>query len=195
MFGGMTDIMRNAGKEQSGIYKAMFIAQKAAAIAQAIVNTEEGATKALAMGPFGIPLSTYIRAAGYTSVAAMAAQTIQGMAHDGIDSVPETGTWLLQKGERVTTANTSAKLDSVLERIDARQRGARASQQEAANQNFRKSSPTVNLIEDRSRAGTVQTREGVDREEIIDIFVADIRGGGRSADAIEMTYPVRRMGR
>ena len=42
---------------------------------------------------------------------------LQGQAHDGIDSVPETGTWLLQKGERVTTAKTSAKLDATLDRI------------------------------------------------------------------------------
>lgn len=42
---------------------------------------------------------------------------LQGQAHDGIDSVPETGTWLLQKGERVTTAKTSAKLDATLERV------------------------------------------------------------------------------
>ena len=40
------------------------------------------------------------------------------MAHDGIDAVPETGTWLLQKGERVTTAATSAKLDATLERVN-----------------------------------------------------------------------------
>lgn len=39
------------------------------------------------------------------------------MAHDGIDSVPQTGTWLLQKGERVTTASTSAKLDATLDRV------------------------------------------------------------------------------
>lgn len=42
---------------------------------------------------------------------------LAGMAHDGIDSVPETGTWLLQRGERVTTAETSAKLDRTLERV------------------------------------------------------------------------------
>ena len=42
---------------------------------------------------------------------------LQGKAHDGIDSVPETGTWLLQKGERVTTAKTSAKLDATLDRV------------------------------------------------------------------------------
>jgi hypothetical protein len=42
---------------------------------------------------------------------------LHGQAHDGIDSVPETGTWLLQKGERVTTAKTSAKLDATLDRV------------------------------------------------------------------------------
>jgi len=49
--------------------------------------------------------------------AAVSAIALSGMAHDGIDSVPNDGTWLLQKGERVTTAETSAKLDGVLEDI------------------------------------------------------------------------------
>ena len=48
---------------------------------------------------------------------------LQGQAHDGIDSVPETGTWLLQKGERVTTAKTSAKLDSNLDRFENQSTG------------------------------------------------------------------------
>ncbi|MCZ7839713.1 phage tail tape measure protein [Leclercia adecarboxylata] len=50
-------------------------------------------------------------------VAAVGTSALAGMAHDGIDSVPETGTWLLQKGERVTTASTSAKLDATLEKV------------------------------------------------------------------------------
>lgn len=41
------------------------------------------------------------------------------MAHDGIDSIPATGTWLLEKGERVTTAETSAKLDKTLSDIQS----------------------------------------------------------------------------
>lgn len=49
---------------------------------------------------------------------------LAGMAHDGIDSVPEDGSWFLQKGERVTTAQTSAKLDAMLSRIDNRLSGA-----------------------------------------------------------------------
>jgi lambda family phage tail tape measure protein len=51
-------------------------------------------------------------------VAGVATSSLAGMAHDGIDSVPETGTWLLQKGERVVTSQTSAKLDETLERVN-----------------------------------------------------------------------------
>jgi lambda family phage tail tape measure protein len=45
---------------------------------------------------------------------------LSGMAHDGIDSVPQDGTWFLQTGERVTTAETSAKLDRTLSEIQSR---------------------------------------------------------------------------
>ncbi len=51
---------------------------------------------------------------------------LKGQAHDGIDSVPETGTWLLQKGERVTTAKTSAKLDATLDRVGRQSTGGQA---------------------------------------------------------------------
>ncbi|QKG45324.1 phage tail tape measure protein [Providencia rettgeri] len=40
--------------------------------------------------------------------------SLTGMAHSGIDRVPETGTWLLEKGERVMTQDTSARLDKLL---------------------------------------------------------------------------------
>lgn len=50
-------------------------------------------------------------------VAAISGLALAGMAHDGIDKIPETGTWLLKKGERVTTAGTSAKLDATLEQV------------------------------------------------------------------------------
>lgn len=59
---------------------------------------------------------------------------LQGQAHDGIDSVPETGTWLLQKGERVTTAKTSTKLDATLDRVANQSTGGGATY-----------SPTINI--------------------------------------------------
>lgn len=38
---------------------------------------------------------------------------IVGMAHNGIESVPREGTWLLDKGERVYTNESAAKLDAM----------------------------------------------------------------------------------
>jgi len=117
--GQSAQLLQSIGQEGSLAYKTLFIASKAAAMAQAAINTELAATKAMAEGGLimGIPAATAIRAVGYASVALIAGQSLAGMAHDGIDRVPETGTWLLQKGERVVTASTSAKLDATLERV------------------------------------------------------------------------------
>ncbi|CAM8681569.1 phage tail tape measure protein [Leclercia sp. M-A074-M] len=117
--GQSAQMLQSIGQEGSIAYKTLFIASKAAAMAQAVINTELAATKAMAEGGLimGIPAATAIRAVGYASVAMIAGQSLAGMAHDGIDRVPETGTWLLQKGERVVTASTSAKLDATLERV------------------------------------------------------------------------------
>ncbi|MCH0749550.1 phage tail tape measure protein [Pseudomonas aeruginosa] len=112
-------------------------------------------------------------------VAGVAASALAGMAHDGIDAVPETGTWLLQKGERVTTAETSAKLDKTLDDVRSNQSSGGA--------------PTINLIEDRSRAGQVNTRRQ-DDQYIIDVVVADLFGDGRSSKAIGSSFGIRRSG-
>lgn len=72
------------------------------------------------VGPAAAPAAAAAAAAATAPmVAGVASAALAGMAHDGIDAVPETGTWLLQKGERVTTAETSAKLDRTLDRIDS----------------------------------------------------------------------------
>lgn len=117
--GDAADMMGQLAGEGSDAYKALFLASKAAAIAQTMVSTEVAAAKALELGPIaGIPAASLVRGLGYASVGMIAATTVSGMAHDGIDSVPETGTWLLEKGERVTTAETSAKLDATLARLE-----------------------------------------------------------------------------
>ena len=106
---------------------------------------------------------------------------LTGMAHDGIDSVPKTGTWLLEQGERVTTKDTSAKLDATLDRIDKNSSGG--------------SGTVVNVIEDPSRAGQTQTRMNSDGEEETDVFVNDIAGGGPRARIMEDVYGLQRQGR
>ncbi len=116
VWGSMTQMVKDAAGEGSAAYKAMFLAQQAIAIGQAIINTELGATKALAEGGMimGVPAATMVRAMGYASVGLIAAQTIQGMAHDGIDNIPKEGTWLLDKGERVVDSRTNSDLKDYL---------------------------------------------------------------------------------
>ena len=113
VWGSMTQMVKDAAGEGSAAYKAMFLAQQAIAIGQAIINTELGATAALKVDPTGF-MSMMTRGIGYASVGLIAAQTIQGMAHDGIDNIPKEGTWLLDKGERVVDSRTNADLKDYL---------------------------------------------------------------------------------
>lgn len=114
-------------------------------------------------------------------VAGVASSVLTGMAHDGIDAVPETGTWLLQKGERVTTASTSAKLDKTLDDV-------------SKGTNMRGGNTVVNMYEDPNKAGQVVESEGDQGERQIDIFVADLLGDGRTADALSRKFGLRSQG-
>jgi len=54
---------------------------------------------------------------------------------------------------------------------------------------------TVQVVENRSRAGTTDTRTGPDGEEIVRIFVADVRGDGPMVKSLETTFGLTRRGR
>lgn len=59
------DMMKQMAGEGSAAYKVLFLASKAAAIAQTMVSTEVAATKALELGPImGIPAASLIRGLG-----------------------------------------------------------------------------------------------------------------------------------
>lgn len=93
-------VLRASGKEQTALGKAAFLAQKAIAVAEIILNTELGAAKAMGLGPFGIPLAQYIRAAGYASAGMVAGlaigQVVGGRAYGG----PTTAGQLYRVNER-----------------------------------------------------------------------------------------------
>lgn len=175
--GTLTDMAKTYAGEQSGIYKAMFAASKAFAIAQSLVAIQAGIAQAAA-NPWPANL------AAMASVAAATASIIGnisavGMAHDGIDSVPQDGTWLLQKGERVTTAQTSAKLDKTLDGIQGGAGGG----------------VTVNVIESRDKAGTQEKRTDADGKQWVDLFVADIAGDGPASRSMQQAFGLQRQGR
>ena len=76
------DLTKATGKEAldelSKHSKAAFKINKALAMADAVVNTARGVTKALALGPFGIPLAVAIGALGAAQIATIASRKYQG---------------------------------------------------------------------------------------------------------------------
>ncbi len=187
--GQSAQLLQGIGQEGSLAYKTLFIASKAAAMAQAVINTELAATKAMAEGGLimGIPAATAIRAVGYASVALIAGQSLAGMAHDGIDRVPETGTWLLQKGERVVTASTSAKLDATLERVQqSRQANAGGTFNIQNSFTGKPDDATLEAIDQRNRQLVVSIRK-----EMAAQVVKPDNDFGR---ALRSVYPNRRGG-
>lgn len=100
-------------------------ANAAAMSLQAGLNAYASTAAIPIIGPAAAPaaMATALTVTGPLAQA-VGMTALSGMAHDGIDSVPEDGSWFLQKGERVTTAQTSAKLDAMLSRIDNSLSGA-----------------------------------------------------------------------
>ena len=98
--------------------------------------------------------------------------------------MPETGTWLLEKGERVTTSETSAKLDATLDNI---QRGNNSNSSASGN-------VIVNINEDASKAGQVKESQNND-QRVIDIFVANVMGDGQAASVIQNKFGLVARGR
>jgi len=83
-FGQMMDIVSQLKDENTKTYKTIFALNKAAAFAQAIINTEEGATKALAQGGiYGSALAMVVRASGYASAGIIAGQALAGPSGNG----------------------------------------------------------------------------------------------------------------
>ncbi|GAA3721090.1 hypothetical protein GCM10022421_31950 [Oceanisphaera sediminis] len=77
----------------------------------------------------------------------------------------------------------SDRLDHTLGRVN--------SQQQRGGQ----SNVTVNLIEDRNKAGQVEQRQREDGSSEINAFVTDIGSGGERAQMLEQTYGLQRRGR
>lgn len=111
---------RLVGETTSQSSTAALTGNAVAMSAQAAIAAYASTAAIPITGPIAAPAAAAAAlAATAPYVAAVAASSgLSGMAHDGIDAVPETGTWLLQKGERVTTASTSAKLDATLDRVN-----------------------------------------------------------------------------
>ena len=105
MMGNATDqllgIMKRSGQEQTALGKAVFLASKAIAVAEILINTEVAASKAGAqMGIFGIPMAMMIRATGYASAGMVAGMAIADASAEGGYDIPSGTNPVTQLHER-----------------------------------------------------------------------------------------------
>ena len=177
-FSNLTATMSQSGAK----YKALFAIQKAFAVASATANAIVAWSQALS-DPTQV--SWIAKLAQYANAIAMTTNILTQLKgvemHDRggriaagkIGIVGEFGPELVTGPANVTSRKDTADL-------------ARS----ALNGN----GVQVNLYEDASRAGTVDTSQGMDGEQVINIFVSNIRRGGRMAQAMESTYQLHRYG-
>lgn len=177
-FGNLTQGM----SQSSSTYKALFAVQKSFAIASATANAIVAWTQALSdpSNPTWIgKLAAYANAVALTAsvIGQLSSLTMHdkggfiGAGKMGI--VGEYGPELVRGPANVTSRRETADL--------------------ARSALTGGSKVTVNLIEDQSRAGQVDSRER-DGDEVINIFVSNIRKGGQMAKTLESTYALRRYG-
>ena len=179
----MTDAFSNLTQgmsESSSTYRALFAVQKSFAVASATMNAIVAWTSALKTEPFWPNgLAAYANAIALT--ANIIGQLKSVTMHDkggyipagGLGIVGEYGPELVRGPANVTSRRETADL--------------------ARSALTGGSKVTVNLIEDQSRAGQVDSRER-DGDEVINIFVSNIRKGGQMAKTLESTYALRRYG-
>ena len=176
-FSNLTNSMSQSGAK----YKALFAIQKAFAVASATTNAILAWSKALGESEGGwlAALANYASAVAMTTNILSQLKGVEMHDRGGriaagkIGIVGEFGPELVTGPATVTSRKDTADL-------------ARS----ALNGN----AVQVNLYEDASRAGTVDASQTMDGEQVINIFVSNIRRGGRMAQAMESTYQLHRYG-
>lgn len=175
-FGNLTQGL----SETSSSYKALFAIQKSFAVASATVKAALAWMTALSgASTWYEAVANYATAISLTT--GVIAQLRSVSMHDKggfigagqLGIVGEYGPELVRGPASVTSRQKTADL---------------------ARSAVSGSQVTVNLYENRDRAGTVDQRQGRDGESIIDIFVSNIRRGGQIAQTMESTYQLKRYG-
>ncbi|EPY9987872.1 hypothetical protein ACXIDX_001814 [Escherichia coli] len=115
MYDGISGAMALFGAENSKAAKAAFMAHQAYQIGEATVSTYAGAAAQIAKQNYaGAALIVAQGLAQVAKIKSVSVSGLDGQAHDGIDSIPADGTWLLQKNERVIDSRTNGDLKDFL---------------------------------------------------------------------------------
>lgn len=188
-FGAMADILRTASGEQSAIYRTMFAASKAFAIAQSLVSIQQGIAMAAA-NPFPANL------AAMASVAAATASLVSNIASVSMAGGRQYGGPV--DASKMYRINENGRPE-VFQAANGQQymlpnrRGEVVSNKDATVQQPQVN-VTLNLIEDKSKAGQTEQRQQGNQVEI-SAFVSDIMSDGPRARVLQGVFGIRRRGK
>ncbi len=146
-----------------------------AAVASAAWSTPAALASLATAGANAVPASAAI--VSTTSLAK--GLSLAGMAHDGIDTVPQEGTWLLDKGERVMSSPQADDLDAFLS---------------SQKMNNGGSAPIINVTEAPGQGGMVEPRQNQDGQWVVDIMVEQFGTNGRGSKAAQSAFGLKRQG-
>lgn len=183
------NLIKSTAEEGSAVWMAALIAEKGIAIAQAIINSEVAATRALAeLGPIaGPPMAATMKALGYASAALIAATGVAEIAgaRAAGGSVASGRTYLIgERGPELFTAGATGQITS--------------------NENLSKAmgntqNPNWSIIINEAPLGTTASID--EKAQIIEIAVGKAvdtiegnvrRGGNSTSGAFEESYGLNR---
>lgn len=184
MLNGIASAFGNIGNAitaTGGDARAAFAIQKSFAVASAMLNCYAAWAKAL-----GTSATWYDALANYAAAVAMTggiiSQVMSVSMHDtgGVIKPGELGIVGERGAELISGGTTGVSVQSRVQTADMMR-------------NAQRPQTTVNLIESSERAGETEETETED-EHIINLFVSQIRNGGKMSGALERYYGTKRVG-
>lgn len=174
-FGNLTQGM----SESSRTYKALFAIQKGFAIASSMLACINAWAKALGDSPdFYTGLANYASAISLTTGIMSQLQSVEMMDNGGF----------LPSGKTAIVGEIGPELVTGPANVVGRRETANLLKNGNSENNI-----SVNLYEDQSKAGQVEQSQ-IDENYIINVFVSNIRQGGRVANTLQNTYSLNRKG-
>lgn len=188
-FSGLADAAKTYAGEQSGIYKALFAASKIFGIAQATVAIQTGIAMAAA-NPWPANLAAMASVAAATGSLVSSISSVNMAGGRALGGPVQAGSmYRVNEGGKPEIFNAANGQQYMM----PNQRGEVVSNKDAQGDGSGGTTVNITVMQSTEKAGTVERRAD-GNGEAIDIFVADIGGGGPASRTLERTYGLRRQG-
>lgn len=182
--GQMLSVLESFGQEQTGLYKVLFAASKAFAIADILIKTEMAAANAMALypPPYNMVMAGITRALGYASMAAVVAETVASFEGGGFTPAGARSGGIDGRGGFMAVLHPNEKVTD-LNRPDTDGRGG--TELNVVINNYTDVQPEVTRRDDRTLEVTIR--------RVKEEMASDIRDGrGALPMALQGTYKLRR---